>query len=586
LGDRIALVTTRPIVSRFRRCALSFASSFGLAALGAVVPWTLAHATGRAREPQVASAPRGSGTDSVSISAVIARALGDARPPHLRNDEWLTVRRLYRGENTSAAVAPLWLDGDRLASRATELAVLLDSVETIGLEPNDYAVADVAAALRSVTATRGGAAAAEALARADLLLTSSFVALVDDLLTGRVDPREVEPAWHIAPRAFDVGARIAAALDTVRGGRPIRDVLAALRPDYGAYGALVRALARYRALESAGGWPRLPNGPVLRAGQAGPAVPVLRQRLAAEGYARSATGSDTLDTVLVGVVAAFQLRHGLPVDSVIGPRTRAALNVPASRRVRQIEANIERMRWLPPNPGERFVVVNIPSFVLYAFDGGRRVLNMRVVVGDELASRRTPVFADTMEYIEFGPYWNVPRSIAVNEILPAARRDRGYLVRNNYQILRGWGDDAPVVDPRSLSDAALFSTRYRVRQLPGPDNALGRVKFMFPNDYAVYLHDTPSRSRFEDADRAVSHGCVRVADPQALAEFVLQGNTAWPREQIAMALASGRHLRVNLRHGPPVYLIYLTAFGRDGDVMFRDDIYDRDDRLLRALAAR
>jgi murein L,D-transpeptidase YcbB/YkuD len=363
-------------------------------------------------------------------------------------------------------------------------------------------------------------------------------------------------------------------------------VLTGLRPDYGAYGALVRGLAHYRALESAGGWPRLPNGPVLRDGEAGPAVLVLRQRLAAEGYLSSAAGSDTLDAVLAGAVATFQLRHGLPVDSVIGPRTRAALNVPASRRVRQIEVNIERLRWLPPDPGERFVVVNIPSFVLYAFDGGRRVLNMRVVVGDELASRRTPVFADTMEYIEFGPYWNVPRSIAVNEILPAARRDRGYLARNNYQLLRGWGDNAPVVDPRSLSDAELFSTRYRVRQLPGPDNALGRVKFMFPNDYAVYLHDTPSRSRFEDADRALSHGCVRVADPQALAEFVLEGNTAWPRERIATTLAAGRHLRVNLRHGPPVYLIYLTAFARDGEVMFRDDIYDRDNRLVRALAAK
>jgi murein L,D-transpeptidase YcbB/YkuD len=274
----------------------------------------------------------------------------------------------------------------------------------------------------------------------------------------------------------------------------------------------------------------------------------------------------------------------LVVDSLIGPRTRAALNVSASHRVRQIEANLERLRWLPPNPGNRFVVVNVPAFVLYAFDGTRRALTMRVVVGDELVSRRTPIFADTMEFIEFGPYWNVPRSIAVNEILPKARRDRGYLARNHYQILRGWGDNAPVVDPRSLSNSALFSPAYRVRQLPGPDNALGRVKFMFPNDYAVYLHDTPSKALFDDAHRAHSHGCVRVADPEALAVFLLQDRTDWPRDRIAAALAAGRHVRVNLRHGPPVYLVYLTAFGRDGEVLFRDDIYDRDDRLLRALS--
>jgi L,D-transpeptidase YcbB len=190
-----------------------------------------------------------------------------------------------------------------------------------------------------------------------------------------------------------------------------------------------------------------------------------------------------------------------------------------------------------------------------------------------------------MEYVEFGPYWNVPRSIAVNEILPQARRDRGYLARHHYQILRGWGDAAPVVDPYGLSDAALFSTRYRVRQTPGPHNALGRVKFMFPNDYAVYLHDSPGRAQFEEAHRAHSHGCVRVADPEALAAFVLQGRADWPRDRIAATLAGERRMRVDLEHGPPVYLVYLTAFGRDGDVYFRDDLYGRDDRLLRALAA-
>jgi murein L,D-transpeptidase YcbB/YkuD len=485
--------------------------------------------------------------------------------------------------STSRAVTPLWLDGDRLAPRATALAAALDSVEKLGLRPADYRVAALSAALRAASRPPSNANAAT-LAHTDLLLTSSFVSLVDDLLTGRVDPRNVEPTWHITPRAFDVGARITAAFDSVRAGQSIRDVLGGLRPDYGSYGALIQALARYRAFEQGGGWLVLPNDPVPRAGGAGSVVPALRRRLAAEGYLASASGSDTLDAVVTGAVVEFQRRHGLVVDSLIGPRTRAALNVSASHRVRQIEANLERLRWLPPNPGNRFVVVNVPAFVLYAFDGTRRALTMRVVVGDELVSRRTPIFADTMEFIEFGPYWNVPRSIAVNEILPKARRDRGYLARNHYQILRGWGDNAPVVDPRSLSNSALFSPAYRVRQLPGPDNALGRVKFMFPNDYAVYLHDTPSKALFDDAHRAHSHGCVRVADPEALAVFLLQDRTDWPRDRIAAALAAGRHVRVNLRHGPPVYLVYLTAFGRDGEVLFRDDIYDRDDRLLRALS--
>jgi murein L,D-transpeptidase YcbB/YkuD len=259
------------------------------------------------------------------------------------------------------------------------------------------------------------------------------------------------------------------------------------------------------------------------------------------------------------------------------------LNVSAERRVEQIDANLERLRWLPANLGSRFVVVNIPAFSLYGYAGGARVLTMRVIVGDELVSRRTPIFADTMEYVEFGPYWNVPRSIAVNEILPKARRDRQYLARNGFQMLRGWGDDAPAVDPATLSDADLFSQRFRVRQLPGPNNALGHVKFIFPNDFNVYLHDTPGKLAFDEASRAQSHGCVRVADPQALAEFVLHDRGEWTPDRIRAALDGGRRVRVTLRTGVPVYLVYLTAFMRDGAVAFRDDIYDRDNGLIRAL---
>jgi len=540
----------------------------------------LAAATGLAAFAAVAAAqPTGP-----AIGAALVTALDGDRPRELQSDEWTTVVRLYRRGASPSTPAPLWLDGDRLAGRAEALVAALAAVDTVGLRPADYPLGALREALRAAAPAPGRAADAATLARADVLLTASFVSLVDDLLTGRVDPRDVEPSWHIAPRAFDVGARIAAALDSVRAGRAVRDVLAGVRPDYG-QAPLVQALARYRALERAGGWPRVPAGPTLRPGDAGPSVPALRRRLAAEGYLASAVGGDTLDATLAGAVATFQHRHGLTVDTLLGPGTRAALDIPAARRVRQVEASLERLRWLPPDPGERFVVVNVPSFTLVAFDGGRPVLTMGVVVGDELASRRTPIFADTMEYVEFGPYWNVPRSIAVNEILPQARRDRGYLARHHYQILRGWGDAAPVVDPYGLSDAALFSTRYRVRQTPGPHNALGRVKFMFPNDYAVYLHDSPGRAQFEEAHRAHSHGCVRVADPEALAAFVLQGRADWPRDRIAATLAGERRMRVDLEHGPPVYLVYLTAFGRDGDVYFRDDLYGRDDRLLRALAA-
>ena len=529
------------------------------------------------REPQ--------GPDSSQISAALVAVLDGKRPRELRVDEWKLVGDLYGRAKAASSLAALWVDGGRIVPRAAELANAIAAADTLGLRPRDYPLDALNDALqRARSPSTDDARAAATIAATDVLLTATFVAFADDLLTGRLDPRKVEPSWHIASRTFDVGARIRAALDAVRGGRAVGEVLSGLRTDYGSYGGLLRALSRYRALESSGGWPSVPDGPNLRPGDSGTVVLALRARLAAEGYLSTAAGSNTLDAMLAGVLAEFQGRHGLTIDSVVGPGTRAALNVPASFRVWQIEANLERVRWLPPDAGQRFLVVNVPAFILYAFDGTTRAFTMRVVVGDELVSRRTPIFADTLEYIEFGPYWNVPRSIAVNEILPRARQDRGYLARNGYQVLRGWGDNAPVVDPRRLSNAALFSSRYRVRQLPGPNNALGRVKFMFPNDYAVYLHDTPARERFEDTHRAHSHGCVRVEDPEKLATFLLRDAPEWPPDRIAATLAAGRRRRVNLRNGAAVYLIYLTAFARDGQVLFRDDIYDRDARLLAAMA--
>ncbi len=517
--------------------------------------------------------------DSAQLAVALAAALRAEQPPHLRADEWKTVARIY----ASAKQSPLWLDRGRPAPRAMELSAALDSAESLGLRPADYAASQVKTALGAATSP-DRVPDAQSLARADVLLTASFVAIVDDLLTGRLDPRRVEPSWHIGARAFDVTARVEAAVDSARAGQKVADVLARLRPDYGSYGALLSALARYRGLARGGGWQPVAPGATLRRGDTGSRVSEIRRRLAAENFLPSALGADTFDVAIAGAIAEFQRRHGLAIDSSVGTTTRRALNIPASRRVTQIEVNLERLRWLPPDPGQRFIVVNVPAFILYAFEGKERTITMRVVVGSELTNRRTPIFADTMEYIQFGPYWNVPRSIAVNEILPQARRDRGYLTRNNYEILRGWGDNAPVVDPRSLSNAEMSSSRYRVRQKPGPNNALGRVKFMFPNDYAVYLHDTPARARFEDTDRAASHGCVRVADPKALAEYVLHDRADWPADKIASTLSAGRRVRVNLNHGPPVYLVYLTAFGREDQVLFRDDIYDRDDRLVKALA--
>jgi len=552
--------------------------------VAAVVASLIVGAHGERQAPRGDAATRESRSaeDSLDVGSALSTLLAGRKLPELRDDEWQLVRRLYDGDTRATDPTPLWLVAGRFLDRAHELVATLAAADSFGLAPNDYASTaardGIDAASRASSSTR-----ATMLARADLRLTASLAALLDDLLTGRVDPRSVERGWHIGTNRAVAAERILSSVAAMRTGTPIRTLLAELRPDYGVYAALVEGLARYRTIAGEGGWPRLPESIVLRQRDSSAAVSTLRRRLAAEGFLGTAAGGNSVDGELAGAIAEFQRRHGLEADSVLGAATRRALNVPAEHRVEQIDANLERLRWLPARLGDRFVVVNIPAFSLYGYVGDQRVLSMRVVVGDELVSRRTPIFADTMEYVEFAPYWNVPRSIAVNEILPKARRDRSYLGRNGFQILRGWGDDAPVVDPATLSDAALVSSRYRVRQLPGPNNALGQVKFMFPNDYNIYLHDTPAKLLFDEADRAHSHGCVRVADPLALAEFVLHDRADWSRDRIETALGGGRRTRATVRPGVPVYLLYLTAFVRDGAVAFRDDIYDRDDRLIRAL---
>lgn len=529
-----------------------------------------------ARRAQVS--PRFTQADSVT-RLLEERVRADRRPAGVGEAAWRRAAELYQGNQFT----PLWLGSARLDPRARALVAAVVDADRHGLRRSDYPLGALSSALAAVASP--GEAGPEALATADVLLTATLAAYATDMLVGRVNPRAVEPAWHIDPRAAPVDSLVREAARTP-------DLAAALRrlaPQEDGYATLVAALGRYRAVAAAGGWARVPAGRTLRPGAASARVRPLRARLRAEGYltllatdAGSASDS-AYSGALVDAVARFQARHGLAVDRAVGPATRAALNVSADARARQVAANMERYRWLPRDLGDRYLLVNVPAFRLIAVDSGRRVLTMRVVVGSELAGRRTPIFSDAMRYVQFGPYWNVPRSIAVNEILPEARRDRSYLAEHDYEIVRGWGTDAPVVDPWTLDDIALFAPRYRVRQRPGPDNALGRVKFMFPNEFNVYLHDTPVQALFARRVRAASHGCVRVADPAALADFVLRDDPAWTPARVRAAIGAGERARVQLQRALPVYLLYLTAFDRGGAVAFRDDLYGMDATLMRAL---
>jgi murein L,D-transpeptidase YcbB/YkuD len=293
-----------------------------------------------------------------------------------------------------------------------------------------------------------------------------------------------------------------------------------------------------------------------------------------------------VDTALHEAVQRFQERHGLTVDGAVGPATRAALNVPVEERIEQITLNLERWRWLPADLGRLHVRVNIAGFDLRVVEEGTDRLQMRVVAGR--AYRQTPVFSDQISYLVLNPYWHVPHSIAVKDKLPDFRRDPSLVSKLGYEVFRGWGADATPIDPSTIDWNAVSASSfpYRLRQRPGPQNALGQVKFMFPNAHSIYLHDTPSRALFGQAERNFSSGCIRVEHPLDLAAVLLRHNEGWTRERIESTVGNDTEKTVVLPEKVPVHLLYWTAWATaDGPVHFRRDVYDRDEAVHSALAA-
>ncbi len=347
------------------------------------------------------------------------------------------------------------------------------------------------------------------------------------------------------------------------------------------YVLLENALPRYRELAARPALTQLPPLPrrSLKEGESWDGLPALRTLLTALGDLPQAHDGQppaaALEAALVEALQRFQERHGLEADGVLGPATWRALTTPLSQRVRQIERTLARWRELPPNPHSRAIFVNIPRFRLYATSGmagsEADMLRIDVVVGRTLRDLRTPTFTADMTHLIFRPYWEVPRSIALGEILPAARKDVAYLARNKYELVDGAGRIVAAT-PEAL--AQLEAGTLRVRQQPGPDNALGSVKFMLPNAYNVYLHDSPARTLFTRTRRAFSHGCIRVADPAALAQFVLREDASWTPARIAAAMQGEEPVQVNLAEPIRVYIVYGTAIAReDGSVLFLEDLY-------------
>lgn len=466
--------------------------------------------------------------------------------------------------------APLWVRADGVSDKARAVIRVLQQAGVYGLNPARYRVEYLKARLDATDS--------QSLVEFESALTLAYVRYASHLRNGRLD-EPLHPAHRAYRGSFDPVEFLRQAS---RADDPAR-LLRAQHPTHGLYTGLRQALARYRHIAAEGGWPQVPAGTNLSRGDRDPRIITVRRRLRATGdYAAGRGAREYFEATLAEAVKRFQSRHGLKVDGIVGPATHAALNVPAVERVRQLALNLERARWLPHQLGDRYVLVNIAGFHARVVENGKTRLRMRVIVGKRY--QQTPAFSDKIRYLDLNPYWNVPRSIARNEILPAVVDDPGYLARNNLEVLSGWETDPSVVDPQRVDWQAMQEGRfpYRFRQRPGPANALGRIKFMFPNEFSVYMHDTPSRHLFERDSRTFSHGCIRVARPLALAQYLLK-EQGWSRSRLERTIDRGDRRVISLRDHMPVHVTYLSAWAGDENVYFRSDVYDRDTRLAKAL---
>ncbi|WP_167527831.1 L,D-transpeptidase family protein [Desulfosarcina alkanivorans] len=485
---------------------------------------------------------------------------------------------------------PLWIDASLRLEKAEALAGAIGRADEDGLVPQDYHIEAIDGLLAEIceqaSAAGPDSVAAELWADLDLILTDAFLLYGSHLAAGRVNPETLHNDWKINPVAADLLSSLVAAASS----GDVDGALAQLRPAHSGYSTLRSALARLRRLAASGGWPLLGADRTLRPGDRDAAVGGLRHRLTVTGDLEQAFHEDDallFDAGTESAVRRFQQRHGLKVDGIVGPDTYGMLNVPVSQRIRQVVLNLERWRWLPHDLGSRYILVNTADFNLKAVENGRVGLQMRVVVGRP--ARRSPVFSARMTYLVVNPYWNVPTTIAVQDILPELQKDITYLSSKGIRVFENWERDAPEIDPATVDWQAYHANRFpfRLRQDPGPYNALGRIKFMFPNQFAVYLHDTPNRALFKRAQRDFSSGCIRLESPEALADFVLADDPRWAAETLADVFREKDRRIIRLKHPIPVHLLYMTAWvDATGSIQFRSDIYDRDRDLAQALSQR
>lgn len=496
------------------------------------------------------------------------------------SDHGASVREFYK----DAGYKLPWSRGGKPTAQALELIEILRAADKEGLDCKDYDGERWPDRLRELQSDAG--ATEPARVRFDVALTVSASRYISDLHLGKVDPEELHKDFDPEREHHDAGAFLE---EEVIAAPSVKDALAKVQCPYPGYQRDLAALQRYLQMEKEEVRDPLPQvqKPVVQ-GQNYEGLEKLVKRLQLLGDLPSAvsvpSGSQSYSSEVVAGVKRFQTQHGLEAEGKLGPQTIAELNLPLSDRVQQLRLSLERWRWLPHNFTEPPIVVNIPEFKLRAYESlssGKPALMMSVVVGKAMRTE-TPVLDEDMKYMVFWPYWNVPPTILRGEIIPKVAKDRTYIQKNGYEVVTF---SARVVTDGVVSDEVLTQLRagkLTVRQKPGPKNALGLAKFIFPNDNNAYLHSTPAQSLFSQARRDFSHGCIRVEDPKALAAWVLRNNPGWTKERIEAAFQAGKEQQVNLERTIPVLIVYSSAVAEeDGQVFFFQDIYGHDKTLAK-----
>ncbi len=525
-----------------------------------------------------AAAPQGPG----DLGALIASGkLPDLRWPDF-TDYRADVKKFYDAGGNS----PAWIQNGKASPQAVAMILLFQQAASKGLNPDDYDASRWDARLAKLQPTAPKPSDTD-LAHIDLALTVSAMRYISDLHIGRVNPQHFKFGLTVGPKKYDLADELRT---QVLPASDIPAVLAKVEPPYDGYRRAEDALLTYSKMASA------PDAPLIPVPQKGvhpgnsfAAMPQLVARLRQLGdlpaNADVPADSTAYNGAVVAAVKHFQRRHGLDIDGVLGKGTVTQMNVPLKTRVQQLDLTLERYRWIPPDFPEPPIVVNIPEFRLRTMRRQpAKYLTMAVIVGKAMRTQ-TPVFANQMKYVIFRPYWLVPTSILRNELIPKTRRDPDYLADHDFEVVDGSGDVVPSSPASDDVISGLRSGEYRVRQKPGPKNALGLVKFIFPNEYNVYLHSTPEQELFAKARRDFSHGCIRVEKPADLAAWVLRDKPEWTMEKILATMNGDDTVQVNLAKPIPVLILYSTAVVEpDGEVRFFDDIYGHDKALAKVLA--